>query len=473
MNSLTTYQDHPLRILQVHTLYPTYVPYYYSFFPQISSQKYATQVQALYEHGLQEMYMVAPLLQKMGCETQLIYSNAHHAQRAWCKENGYALDVFTRPNWEQEIVAAQIENFKPDVLFFTDNHHFDGHFLEKLSFHPKLIVGWRHAPMDLSTYWQGFDIILSGSRRFVNLATHLGAKKSIEYFFGLPTTLRNNTEERKRDLFFCGTYCTPFAPHCHSKRRQLLDRAAHICQQQKARFDLFLSDVTKTLPKHLQNCTYAPLYGKAMYAEIAKSHMGIDILGNATAKIQGQSILQLTAGDTVNMRLVEHVACGTLAFAEHRGRLARYFEPMQEVITYTTIGDFETKLQYYLQHKEEAANIAVQGTMRLRKEYNQTKTLHRLLEIFQQGLREKEYYKEESAQNYLLPWPTVEKMLKLLEKTPYSMEGSAWELEEALFHMACALAVRGEYAAAQELDGLLNRTAFVQADMGYLAALLP
>ncbi len=463
--TLSYYNNRPLRILQVHTLYPTYVPYYYSLHPDIGERNFSKQVQNLYEHGLQEMYIVAPMLAKMGCETQLIYSNAHKAQKAWCVENGFALDVFEKPFWEQKVVAAQIESFKPDVLFFTDNHHFDGNFLEKLNFQPKLIVAWRHAPIQLLTNWNNYDIILSGSRRFVNLATHLGAKKSLQYTFGLPRMEDRYDCTKKRDLFFCGTYRSVFEPNCHAKRRKFLDIAAQVCIAEKASVDLFLSDVTTSLPKHLQNISHAPLYGSGMYSEIFQSRMGVDILGNATAKMHDTSILQLTAGDTVNMRLVEYVACNTLAFAEYRGRLSQLFEPMKEVVTYNSINDFEDKLRYFINNKDEAIAIAANGYARFKKDLNQHKTLSNLLSIFQQGLKDKES-PEKTLQTTVIPHASVlQKMLTLLAKFPENAGQDAWELEENIFNIACALAVKGDYASAFELDTLINRTPFVQADM--------
>ncbi len=470
------YQDRPLRILQVHTHYPSYVPIFYNLYPHVAKQNFTKQIQKLYEHGMQDMYMVAPLLAKLGCEAQLVYSNTMPAQRAWCMENGLPLDIFDTPNWEQIVLAAQIETFKPDVLFFTDNHHFDGNFLQSLKFQPKLVVAWRNASIDLDVNWQGFDILLSPLRRIRNLALHLGVKKSVPYLFGLSPIFENNFQENAlaRDIVYCGTYQSPFVPHCHAERRAILDIACHVNQEFSTKLGLFLNDTPASLPIHIKQHMHVPLYGKSMYKEIVQSTIGIDKIGIVTANKLGQTILCLHAGDVSNMRLFEHTAYGVLAFTEYRGRLNQLFKIDEEIVVYRSKEDFEKKLRYYLSHKDEAIHIAKQGKARAKQDYNQTKSLNKLLQIFQQGLAEKQHISKQEPNKNIPPDMVLQKMLKILYRYPEDIPehdikyNDAWELEENLFNVACTLATQGEYAKAHELDILIRNAPFVKADMGYL-----
>ncbi len=468
------YEGRPLRILQVHTHYPSYVPFFYSLFPHVARQSFSKQIHKLYEHGMQDMYMVAPLLTKLGCNTKLIYSNAMPAQRAWCLENGVPLDIFETNAWEQKVLAAQIESFKPDVLLFTDNHHFDGYFLESLSFQPRLVVTWRNASIDLDVNWHGFDILLSPLRRIRNLAPHLGVKKAIPYLFGLSPVFENsfNNQAYARDLIYCGTYQSPFVPHCHADRRAILDITCKVNYELNTKMDLYLTDTPESIQEHIKKHMHPPLYGKSMYKELVRSRIGIDKIGKLNANKFGQPILCLNGGDASNMRLFEHTAYGVLAFTEHRGRLDKFFKPNEEVVVYHSTEDFEKKLRHYLTRKDEAMHIAKQGKARVKRDYNQTKSLNHLLQIFQQGLTEKQETPTAQPSVQIPPHTVLEKMLKILYKYPADIkDNDAWELEENLFNIACALAVKGEYEKAFELDVLIRNSPMIKADMGYVVSI--
>ncbi len=463
-----------LRILQVHTHYPTYVPYFYGLYPHVARQSFAKQIQKLYEHGMQDMYMVAPLLAKLGCDAHLVYSNTMPAQRAWCKENGFPTDVFGSPYWEQKVLGAQIETIKPDVLFFTDNHHFNGKFLQSLRFKPELVVVWRNAPIDLSVDWHGFDILLSPLRRIRNLALHLGVGKALPYLFGLSPFFENDTQKNMhaRDIIYCGTYQSPFVPHCHAERRAILDAACHISHKRDANIDLFLNDTPDSLPPHIVKHMHSPLYGKSMYKELANSRIGIDKIGVVNAVKSGVPILCLNGGDVSNMRLFEHTAYGVLAFTEYRGRLSELFKLDEEVVVYHSEDDFAKKLNYYLTHKDEAMSIAQNGRKRVAKNFNQTQSLNKLLKIFQQGLAEKKTLSQQKQDVVIPPDMVLQKMLNILHKySDDSTNKDAWELEENLFNIACALAVKGEFEKAMELDILIRNSPFIMADMGYLVSM--
>lgn len=470
--ALATHEGRPLRVMQVHALYPTYVQWYYENFPAVGSANFATQTLALRKHGMYGMYIVAPALAKMGCETQFIYANAQPLQMAWAREHGLRVDAGAT-SWRQQVLAAQIEDFRPDVLFFSDNHYFDGHFVESLAFRPPLVVTWRSAPVKLDVYWKGFDILLSPLRRIRDLAPHLGVGKALPYLFGYSDALARKTENEPKDtdVMFCGTYETPFQPECHKLRRQILEGAARLAASAGLRLRLSLSDGKEAVPDFMRPWLCAPSFGRDMEAEVQRARIGIDCQGWLTAQAHGISVLRLSAGDTVNMRLFENIALGTMTITEARGRLAQYFTPGEEVETYASAAECMEKVHYYALHRDEAERVAQCGRERCLRDYEQGVTLLRLLEIFQQGLRDK-VHGSVVAQNMIVPpVPVLQRMLLTLGECVKDSGHEAWELEQNLFSFACALATRGQYEAALQLDYAISATEFSRHDLGALGGI--
>lgn len=65
--------------------------------------------------------------------------------------------------------------------------------------------------------------------------------------------------------------------------------------------------------------------------------------------------------DMVNMRIFDILACGGFVLAEHSEGIEDLFEPGSEIVTYHTPEEMEEKARYYLEHREEAGEIANKG----------------------------------------------------------------------------------------------------------------
>lgn len=226
-DTLSVWKNRPLRIMQVHALYPQYLQEYYKMHPLVAKANFITQTKALLKDGLFALHMLTDELSSMGCKTMMVFANAEPLQKAWAKEHNFTPNILrNHPElWEYVILAAQIETFRPDVLYFSDNHNYDGQFLRILNTIPPVICAYRCAPVDIASNWAGFDIIFSMLDRICSMAPLLGADEGIPFRCGYPMWLARKVDaiEQDTDVVFAGTYETRFNPPVHAGRRLILN----------------------------------------------------------------------------------------------------------------------------------------------------------------------------------------------------------------------------------------------------------
>ncbi|MCP5023267.1 MAG: glycosyltransferase [bacterium] len=70
---------------------------------------------------------------------------------------------------------------------------------------------------------------------------------------------------------------------------------------------------------------------------------------------------RLYQNDIVTMRVFDILACGGFVLAEHSEALSDLFEIGVEVESYRTLGELTSKVEYFLEHPEEARTIAQRG----------------------------------------------------------------------------------------------------------------
>ena len=84
-------------------------------------------------------------------------------------------------------------------------------------------------------------------------------------------------------------------------------------------------------------------------------------------------------GDFVNPRTFEIPACGGFQLVDERSELAELMTPGQEVATFSSIDDLCIKVDYYLNHEDEAKTIAACGKIRVLKEHTIQHRMHEML----------------------------------------------------------------------------------------------
>jgi spore maturation protein CgeB len=85
--------------------------------------------------------------------------------------------------------------------------------------------------------------------------------------------------------------------------------------------------------------------------------------------------------DGLNCRAFELAGCGAFQLVTHKPVIAEHFSPGIEIETFQTIEELRGKIQFYLEHREEAAAIADSGQKRAHREHTYEHRLRVILDI--------------------------------------------------------------------------------------------
>jgi predicted O-methyltransferase YrrM/predicted Zn-dependent protease len=345
-----------MKIVQVHTFYPTYLDHYYASHLDTLQLDYAAQVEGLLSDGFSACHMLAPYLREFGYQAELIVANNAHLQQRWMQEQGLLLR--SRTGDMQEIVKRQIETIKPDVLYLTDPISFDSRFVRELNWRPRLVLGWRAAVIPLQTDWSEFDLILSNSSICREHALRVGAKAVRHFQPGFPGGFAERTQDlpKRWDVVFSGQ-----AGSEHLKRRQLLTAVAKAPVANRGEFSIgyyLMTSEASDLPAGLAMHNYGARWGMGMYEALRSGRIILN------------SHIDLAGGEAGNMRLFEATGVGSFLLTEEHPQLSLYFESGSEVATYRSEGELFDKIYYYLEHAEEREAIAKRGQQRCLTEHS-------------------------------------------------------------------------------------------------------
>lgn len=372
----------PLRIMQVQSLYGTYLDAFYAEKSVLTAMSYKIQEQAIFRDAFGAIHTIAPYLQNMGCETELVISNCKHLQLAWGKEHG----ITSLPDdWKNDLLRQRIQYFRPDVLYILNCLEFDGKFLRTLDYKPALTLGWRAADIPSQTDFTGYDIILSGLPRVLELAKVLGAKKGVLFHPGMPAWIAREVENIPQDIdvVFAGS----ISPTQHVQRLALLEHLAEGAKQYGFSLALHLSCDQSLISKVLRPYLRPPVFGIRMHQALRRGKIVFDSQGSIGFLLpNGQRKPDLAAGDTANMRLFEATGGGSLLLTEAMPGLRKYFEPGQECATYTGPEEALTQIRHYLAHPEERERVAAAGKKRCLTDWNMNVTAKKFLNLVQENL---------------------------------------------------------------------------------------
>lgn len=375
----------PLRILQVHSFYYKYLGQFYSRRPKLYRDSVQAQEKALLEDAFAAVHMLAPYMRKYSCVSELVIANCKPLQLMWGKEN----NVDTED--PLALLRARIEAFQPDVLYLGESIQYDSAFVRSLGFRPKLVLGWRGADVPINTDWSEFDVILSGLPRLLNAALTLGAREGEFFLPGIPGWIPKMLAEipQDTDVVFAGG----MSPSQHGRRQALLDALAKAASREGFSLALHfpvpspLEMITPAMRPYLRE----PVFGLEMHKALRRGRIVFDTRGEiGLIRPDGRRIFDLAGEDTVNMRLFEGTAGGSMVMTDDLPGLSRLFEPGKEVAVFAEEGDLLEKVLYYLQNKEEREAIASQGQKRCLECWNMDVAVKNFLNIVKTRLAAKD-----------------------------------------------------------------------------------
>ena len=385
-----------LRVLVLNTDYDEFLTWFYAQQPGLEHAPYAEQLRMRMKSlfGVADFY--SGNLRRLGHEAWDVHANNEFMQKAWARENGIQVPerVATsrrrikrpamakaplryvgrvvrpllrfvhgsgRPAWFYDILAAQIKQFRPDVLLNQDMS-LSSRFLKEMKPYLRLIVG-QHAATLLpdSKDWSCYDLVVSSFLPTVEFLRQRGVRSELNRLGFEPHVLSClPIEDRTFDCTFVGSF--------HSVHRSRTEFLETLCRRfsQVRIWGPGLSSISSS--SAIRACYAGQAWGREMYRVLHRSKIVLNHHGDVAPYAN-------------NLRLFEATGMGALLLTDWKANLQEMFEPGKEVAAYSTTEECIEAVGYYLQHEDARASIAHAGQQRTLREHNYTQRMEEFVEL--------------------------------------------------------------------------------------------
>jgi spore maturation protein CgeB len=389
------------RFQKFTTTYPAFVSQFLTDTPEYQNlsyrELYARFIKTHY--GLSNYY--AKELELLGCETDDIFADLEPLQTKWAGEHGVK---YSRSNWLNEIVLAQVRDFQPDVLYLQDLYLFDERFRKQLRSACKnrvRLIGWRAAPTEDYGKFRDLDLVLTCVPNFAERLRNNGARVEIVRHAFEPSILNSAKSVGSRDLDFTFTGSLVLQKGFHLERHALMEKLMQATPLQvwgetsepqqisrarqiaggfvrrvnrineaigvPAKLGQRLKFARKTisqnsasgsaLQQRYPNRLHGPVFGVDYYRTLGRSKTTLNNHLDSAGDYAG------------NMRLFEATGMGACLITDWKVNLAELFEPDIEVLTYRTPEECVEKVNYILEHDAQRDDIAKAGQRRTLRDH--------------------------------------------------------------------------------------------------------
>jgi len=387
------------RFLKLQSTEWIYLQLFFQRHPEYKQLSYAELFDAFVKDCWGWNTNYSPHLAALGNETQDVCLNFEYLQKLWAKEHGLKYD---QQNWLREIVAAQLKEFKPDVLFVDDLYLCDEEmrqFFRESCPQPIKVIGWRAAPTEDFRIFRDIDLMLTCTPLFASQMRSHGVNVEIVMHGFEPAILdlTNPGDERDIDFSFIGHFV--LKDGFHNARLELVKNLfvqtnlqvwGLISEPQKTSFNRRLLarigrelnqtlDVSK-LPSKAQtaltalNRTPPGPIATAMKRDFP-GRFHDPVIALEYFKVLARSKISLNnhidcAGDFAgNVRLFEATGMRSCLLTDWKVNLPEMFEPDVEIVTYGSAAECADKVRYLLDHEDERRNIAAAGQRRTLRDH--------------------------------------------------------------------------------------------------------
>jgi spore maturation protein CgeB len=386
-----------MRILVLNADYPRFLAWLYRRQPGLEHASYAEQMAARNASlfGLADFY--SRNFAALGHPAAEIHVNNPWLQAAWAHEHGMATEAPEPPGaiagkappaWLQRVVApfkpllrplarkvglsprldrraedillAQIEEFRPDLVLNQDVFHVDTRLMRRIrTIGGPILVGQVGIEPSRGEDWTVYDLLISQLPRIVQSFRAVRVRSEVCHLAFEPAILDALPAAPAADVevSFVGSVSVD-----HQQRIALLEAVAQ-------RYELKLwGNRPPTLPASspLQRCFQGEVWGADMYQVLRRSRITLN------------SHIDLAGREAGNMRLFEATGVGTFLLTDFKDNLDTLFAPDREVVAWRSIDDCLNAIGRYLVDDDGRAAIARAGQARTMAQHTYS---HRAREI--------------------------------------------------------------------------------------------
>lgn len=405
-----------MRLLKLGIYHPTYLRDFYGERPQLETQAYSIQHDALIEDCFGSSDFWTQGLNKLDYQTADLIANAEPLQKRWARENDLSFDD---NNWLFEIAAAQIKKFRPDVLLVADYSTFTADFLRNIKRECasiRLVLGWCGAPYNDASVFVEWDVVLSCIPELVDDFRSRGHRSfHVNHAFAprILDKLDSTSSSPPVDFAFVGSILKQ--SRFHLERERILSELVRKTDLQiwseikspsfkrqrngfvrRKAFEAVSAANNAGVPQNLINAlplvrrvanwkppqtvepdidrritnrTRPPVFGVKMFQLLRRSRVVLN------------THIDVSPLSASNMRLFEATGAGACLLTDWKENLAQLFEPDKEVLTYRSAEECAEKVRYILAREPERRAIAAAGQRRTLREHNFDNRAARIDEI--------------------------------------------------------------------------------------------
>lgn len=248
------------------------------------------------------------------------------------------------PDWTRNVLTAQIEAFRPDVILNQAMHFVSAESLRFLAGERCLLVGQIAAPWHEPEDDLAYDLIATSLPNFVQQFEQRGIRTFYNRLGFAPSVLTSVPEaEREFAVTFVGTLSTH-----HAERIRLLEYLA-----ERTRLNIWgmgIEEISKDSPIH--GCYRGQAWGREMFAIFRRSQIVI----NQHIGIAGRF--------ANNMRLYEATGCGAALVTDRKANLDELFAVGSEVVDYSEPAECLARIEELLSDLARCAEIGRNGQAR-------------------------------------------------------------------------------------------------------------
>jgi hypothetical protein len=370
-----------MKCLIVDTYYSAFLSSFYRQHPGLDGEAYAVQWRALMDQCFGTADFYSSNLNRLGHEAREIVANCEPLQRQWAKEYGLKVDKWSlakreglipwpklvrSADWGDKILMAQVQQYRPDVLYIQDMNATSSAFLREVKPYVRLIAGQIAYPIDPGMEFSEYDFILSSFPHFVERFRRNGLKS--EYFkLGFePRLLSQIKNGTRHGVVFVGGLSTT-----HAERIRFLEHLAK--SQPLGIWGYGIETLDQESPLHRS------YHGNAWALDM------YNVLCNADIALNNH--IRVAEANANNMRLYEATGVGTLLITDYKDNLPTLFEPGKEVLAYRSVSECAELIAYYLAHVDERKSVARAGQQRTLREHTYFHRMQELVEIVERRLK--------------------------------------------------------------------------------------
>ncbi|MEA3497001.1 MAG: glycosyltransferase [Bacteroidota bacterium] len=362
-----------IKLLKASPFYNVFMDDLYLKNPGLSEKDFQTQYKIIMDSAFWEADFYKKNLERTGrFEVMDVVMNASHLQKQWAKEHNVK---YSQSTWIQDILEAQITEFKPDIFFAQDFPLIEAEFKKRIKKkYPfvKLILAWDGIVHKSLSKFAESDVIMTPATFITDYYT----KRNINAFtlpFGFEKSILDKIKlnRNKYDTSFVGG--VSLFKNAHYSRLKLLNHLSRntdieLFLSGLSGWKMFLVSAFQTFKQgkikefitamNLQKNNKGSLFGIDMYQALADS------------KITINSHIDRAGKHAANIRLFEATGTGTCLLTDWKENLSDYFEIDKEVVAYKSPEDCAEKIKWLLKNEDERIKIAKAGQKKTLEKYS-------------------------------------------------------------------------------------------------------